>query len=67
MQKRGVFVDADDFLPVTATYPKHPLSEVVPHAKNVEEMKGQRRASYKQDVHNKSLVHEAHNERVGKK
>jgi hypothetical protein len=47
MQKRGVFVDSDDFGPVTATYPKHPLSEVVPHAINVEEMKGQRRAAYK--------------------
>lgn len=47
MQKRGVFVDSDDFGPVTATYPKHPLSEVVPHAINVAEMKGQRRAAYK--------------------
>jgi hypothetical protein len=32
---------------VTGTYPKHPLSEVVPHAINVEEMKEQRRAAYK--------------------
>ena len=26
MQKRGVFVDGDDFLGVTDTYPQHPLS-----------------------------------------
>lgn len=28
MQKRGVIVDGDDFLGVTDTYPKHPMSEV---------------------------------------
>ena len=67
MQKRGVFVDAEDFLPVTSTYPKHPLSDVVPHAVNVEEMKGQRRGAYKEDVFTKSLAHEAHNLKVGKK
>lgn len=27
MQKRGVIVDGDDFLGVTDTYPKHPMSE----------------------------------------
>ena len=31
MQKRGVFVDGDDFLGVTDTYPKHPMSELVPN------------------------------------
>jgi len=67
MQKRGVFVDAEDFLPVTSTYPAHPLSEVVPHAVNVAEMKDQRRGVYKEDVFNKSLKHEAHNLKVGKK
>jgi len=67
MQKRGVFVDSEDFLPVTATYPAHPLSSVPQHAVNVEEMKGQRRAVYKEDVHAKSLKHEAHNLKVGKK
>jgi hypothetical protein len=34
---------------------------------NVEEMKGQRRGAYKEDVFNKSLAHEAHNLKVGKK
>ncbi len=27
VQKRGKIIDAEDFLPVTSTYPKHPLSE----------------------------------------
>jgi hypothetical protein len=26
LQKRGVIVDADDYLPVSSTYPQHPLS-----------------------------------------
>jgi len=50
MQKRGVFVDAEDFLPVTDTYPKHPISDHVPNAKNVQELKDQRNRSYKKDV-----------------
>lgn len=31
MQKRGVIVDAEDFLPVNSTYPEHPLSKVIPN------------------------------------
>ena len=27
IQKRGKVVDAEDFLPVRGTYPKHPLTE----------------------------------------
>lgn len=26
IQKRGQFIDAEDYLPVTSTYPKHPMS-----------------------------------------
>ena len=52
MQKRGVFVDAEDFLPVTGTYPTHPLTQVVPNARNIEELTAGRKASYKADVEN---------------
>lgn len=38
MQKRGVFVDGDDFLNVTDTYPKHPMSELVPGSKTNTEL-----------------------------
>jgi len=30
LQKRGVIVDGDDYLPVTDTYPSHPMSDVKP-------------------------------------
>ena len=50
MQKRGVFVDCEDFLPVTATYPEHPLSKVVPNHKNLQRLKEKRAADYKTDV-----------------
>ena len=50
MQKRGVFVDSEDFLPVTATYPAHPLSKVEPSSTNVAHMGEKRKTTYKTDV-----------------
>ena len=50
MQKRGVFVDAEDFLPVTGTYPKHPLSEHVPNVNTTVELTDQRKKAYKDDI-----------------
>lgn len=50
MQKRGVFVDAEDFLPVTKTYPDHPLSKVVPSSKHVADMKEKRKSTLKAEV-----------------
>lgn len=32
MQKRGAFVDAEDFMPVRSTYPVHPDSLKLPRA-----------------------------------
>lgn len=60
MQKRGVIVDAEDFLPVTGTYPNHPLSTVVPRVSNQQQLRDERRESYKQDVANKNAAYEAH-------
>ena len=39
LQKRGQIIDAEDFLGITGTYDEHPLSKVVPRAKNIEELK----------------------------
>lgn len=50
MQKRGVIVDAEDFLPVTSTYPEHPLSKHDPKFKTTGELKDKRAADYKNDV-----------------
>lgn len=38
-QVRGAIVDAEDYLDVVGTYPKHPISDNVPHAKTMAELK----------------------------
>ena len=60
MQKRGVFVDAEDFLPVTDTYPKHPISSNIPNAKTTGELKGQRGKAYKDDIIRKQAEFASH-------
>jgi len=43
LQKRGQFVDAEDFLVLTKTYPEHPLTKVEVKAATLAEMKQQRK------------------------
>ena len=43
LQKRGQFIDAEDFLPIRDTYPKHPLSNVIPKCKTYTELKNIRK------------------------
>ena len=43
MQKRGVFVDSDDFGPVTGTYPEHPSHKTRPQHTTAEELKQARK------------------------
>lgn len=38
LQVRGAFVDAEDFLPVRDTYPKHPMSQIKPKAETFKEL-----------------------------
>lgn len=64
MQKRGVFVDAEDFLPVTATYPKHPLSENVPNVKTTVELTDQRKKAYKDDILRKQAEFASHCKKI---
>ena len=54
LQKRGVIVDAENFIPVTSTYPEHPLSKVLPKAINQQQLKDQRRDAYRLDVYEKT-------------
>ena len=49
LQKRGQFVDAEDFLPVRETYPKHPISNNIPRCATYTELKNLRK---KENVHN---------------
>ena len=39
LQKRGKFIDAEDFWPIRDTYPVHPISNVVPHCATLSELK----------------------------
>lgn len=39
LQVRGKIIDAEDFLPIRDTYPKHPLSELPPQVKTAMELK----------------------------
>lgn len=64
MQKRGVFVDAEDFLPVTGTYPEHPISKHAPNFKTTGELKDKRAADYKSDVLRKEAEFESHCHKV---
>lgn len=42
MQKRGVIVDAEDFLPVRSTYPVHPDTKIEPTFHTNHELKAYR-------------------------
>jgi hypothetical protein len=46
LQKRGVFVDAEDFLPVRETYPTHPDTLKKPHVSTVKELQEKRKMEY---------------------
>ena len=50
MQKRGVVVDNDDFLPVRGTYPDHPNSSKVPAARTFNELRDLRHASNRKKI-----------------
>ena len=46
MQKRGVIVDAEDFIPVRTTYPVHPDSLIEPKFNTTHELTAQRKKEY---------------------
>ena len=39
LQKRGKFIDAEDFWPIRETYPVHPMSNITPHCATLSELK----------------------------
>jgi hypothetical protein len=53
LQKRGVFVDGDDFLGVTDTYPKHPISEKMPKLTTKTELTDFRKGIEREDIRQK--------------
>ena len=50
MQKRGVVVDQDDFLPVRNTYPEHHSSSIVPNARTMGELREKRQNSNRMKI-----------------
>jgi len=52
-QVRGAVVDAEDYLDVVKTYPRHPMSDVVPLAHTMTELKAQRKDVEKIDIKKK--------------
>lgn len=50
LQKRGAFVDCENFSPVGATYPVHPLTKVEPNARNLAELQHKRKEEIKQNL-----------------
>ena len=50
MQKRGVVIDSDDFLPVRGTYPEHPLTKEIPKVSTMGDLQRRRRESNRQKI-----------------
>ena len=50
LQKRGKFIDAEDFWPIRETYPEHPLSKIKPHCGTLTELNRLRREENKMHV-----------------
>ena len=55
LQKRGKFIDAEDFWPIRETYPEHPLSKMKPHCATFTELQKLRKEEYAKHV-NKRLA-----------
>jgi hypothetical protein len=55
LQKRGKFIDAEDFLPIRDTYPKHPITEVIPHCATYTELKHLRKQENIKNINDKMV------------
>ena len=53
LQKRGKFIDAEDFLPIQDTYPRHPISDIKPHVKTFTNLKELRKKETIDDINMK--------------
>ena len=53
LQKRGKFIEAEDFLPIRETYPKHPLSDIMPKCATFTDLKNLRKKNNIKEMNNK--------------
>jgi hypothetical protein len=58
MQKRGVIVDVDDFLPVRSTYPEHPLSKEIAKVSTMGGLQAMRRDSNRKKIDLENQINE---------
>ena len=61
LQKRGKFIDAEDFWPIRETYPEHPLSKIKPKCSTFTELQNLRKKEYAEHVNKKLLEFEEKN------
>jgi hypothetical protein len=64
MQVRGAICDFNDYLPVTKTYPKHPLQMVVPNHRSATSMRKHRKTNQGLELEEKHLIWEAENPKI---
>jgi len=55
LQKRGKFIEAEDFLPIRDTYPKHPISDVIPRCATFKELKSMRKKENIENINEKMI------------
>ena len=53
LQKRGKFIEAEDFLPIRDTYPKHPMSDIIPRCATFTELKNLRKKENIKNINDK--------------
>ena len=62
--QRGQIIDAEDFLPIQGTYPKHPLSSKIPETKTLTELKQKRIQNVKNEISVKQKKYQDENPTV---
>ena len=55
LQKRGKFIEAEDFLPIRDTYPKHPINDIVPKCATFTDLKNLRKQDNIKNMNDKMM------------
>ena len=55
MQKRGKFIEAEDFLPIRDTYPKHPINDIIPKCATFTDLKNLRKQDNIKNMNDKMM------------
>ena len=67
LQKRGKFIEAEDFLPIRDTYPKHPISDIIPRCATFKELKIRRKKENIESINEKmNEIEKIKNEKLSK-